>query len=548
LDLGLSTIARKAGYDAVVGENEIFSLDAPISKEAVGLPDVFRQRYLQEGFVEGTPEMRQQALDMGYRPQPGEAEKPPTGLKVYNLRQDYQTMINPPKGETQEEAFQRISGGESVKENAGFEKERTGDEPMGEDQYDRTENRLRLGRNLTRRRMIDQRTQQYLDKYGGWKPNGQQAAFKAVEDAYKAKHGAIPQDVNPIHALSDKAWSISTPVGNFFNKLSRESIKAFPFPHAIGNVGQLAWNKGGWTAVGKGLKYSVTGLSDAHIERLKSLGLWADYLGKDMSSPWRKPPLSYLAGKGVDKAIDYSTQILNRLEGGFRQALLDLADHQHGVDPANLANEAKKAKDVRDAIGDYANVSKVVATLQGVMGAPFVAFGLSIVPKAMLKAIKEHPERLAGNARMNQDLQADHGGPLPAGVRLGGGPNEAFARMVTDPIGYLESPSRIGPAAIPLQIGERLRHKEPVDPSTVGGEMLQSYGGVVGNVASGALGLAHPAPGQQAGKPDLRAALLQWMTGRYMGTEPSEKGQEYFNRVEEEGGYPKRIHRHHFSQ
>jgi hypothetical protein len=38
------------------------------------------------------------------------------------------------------------------------------------------------------------------------------------------------------------------------------------------------------------------------------------------------------------------------------------------------------------------------------------------------------------------------------------------------------------------------------------------------------------------------------MTGRYLEKEESEKSQEYYNRVEEEGGYPKRIHRHHFSQ
>lgn len=493
------------------------------------LPDAVRQRYLAEPYQYGDAEMRQQALQMGYRPTPEEAAKPPQGLLKYNLKDDYQTLISPPKGETQEQAFQRISGGEPSRENAGFEKESKAEGDMGGDHYDITENRLRLGRNLIRRRMIDQQTQGYMDKYGGWKND---APVKSVE------------------ALSDKAWSIKTPVGEWFNKLSKESIKAFPFPHAIGNVGQLAWNKGGWTAVGKAMYYAVRGLKPEQQERLKSMGLWAEYLGKDMSSPWRKPPLSYLAGKGVDKAIDYSTQILNRLEGGFRQGLLDLADHQHGVDPGNLQNEYNKAKDVLDAMGDYANVSKVVATLQGVMGAPFVAFGLSIVPKALLKAIKEHPERLAGNARMIQDLQADHGGPLPAGSRLGGGPNEAFARLATDPVGYLESPSRIGPAGVPLQVEERIRHGEAVDPGQEAAQAAQRYGGILTNTIIGGLGLAHPAPGEKAGisQANLRNALLGWMTGRYMEKEPSEKGQEYFNRLEETGTYPKRIHRHHFSQ
>ena len=399
-----------------VGDEELLAQHEPELRNVTEgeLPDAVRQRYLQEPYVYGTPEMREQARAMGYNPTPEEEAKAPQGLLNYNLKEDYQTLIRPP-GETQEQAFQRISGGEvPTKENAGFEKKSEAEGDLGGDQYDVTANRLRLGRNLIRRRMIDRNTEQYLDEHGGWTPNGQQLAFKAVEDAYKARHGKLPDSVNPLHALSNNPWSVKTLWGPWLEKLSKESIKAFPLPHAIGNVGQLAWNKGGWTAVGLAMKHAVTGLSDAQVERMKSLGLWAEYLGKDMTSPWRKKPLSYLGGKGVDWWIDHvSTPILNRLEGGFRQALLDLADHQHGFDPNNIANEYKKAKDVLDAIGDYQNLNKVTAVLAGVFGAPFVAFGLTIVPKALAKALREHPERLAGNARMSKDLQADQGGPLP---------------------------------------------------------------------------------------------------------------------------------------
>ena len=488
------------------------------------LPEAVSQRYLQEPYVDGTPEMREEALRLGYRPTEAEAAKPPTGRVQYNLKEDYQTLIRPREGETQEQAFQRISGGEPGKANAGFEQERTREAGLGSDQYDITSNRLRLGRNLIRRRTIDQKTEEYLAQKGGWKPG---APVKSVD------------------ALSDKPWSIKTPWGPWLEKLSKESIKAFPLPHAIGNVGQLAWNKGGWTAVGLAMKHAVTGLSDAQVERMKSLGLWAEYLGKDMTSPWRKPPLSYFGGKGIDKAIDLSTQVLNRLEGGFRQALLDLADHQHGFDPNNIANEYKKAKDVLDAMGDYQNLNKVTAVLAGVFGAPFVAFGLSIVPKALAKAVREHPERLAGSSRMMEDLQADRGGPLPAGMRIAGGPNESFMRMIMDPVGYMESPSRLGPAAIPIQVEERIRHNENVDPKQLAGEMLQSYGGVLGNIAAGATGMAHPIPENTTA---LRAALLQWMTGRYEGKEPSEKGEQYFNRLEETGQYPKYTKRPRFRQ
>jgi hypothetical protein len=489
------------------------------------LPEPIAQRYLQEPYVDGTPEMREEALRLGYRPTEAEAAKPPTGRVQYNLREDYQTLIRPREGETQEQAFERISGGEPGNANAGFEEQRTRDVGLGNDQYDITANRLRLGRNLIRRRTIDQKTEEYLAQKGGWKPG---APVKSVD------------------ALSDKAWTYETPWGPSLEKLSKESIKAFPLPHAIGNVGQLAWNKGGWTAVGLALKHAVTGLNPEQVERMKSLGLWAEYLGTDLTSPWRKKPLSYLGGKGVDWWIDHvSTPILNRLEGGFRQALLDLADHQHGFDPENLQNEYKKAKDVLDAMGDYQNLNKVTAVLAGALGAPFVAFGLSIVPKALAKALREHPERLAGSARMSQDLQADQGGPLPPGVRIGGGPNESFARMVTNLPEYMLSPSRTGPLSIPIEDSIKLGFGVPIDPKQQAGEVFQSYGGPIVNTVVTGFGMAHEPP---PNIPALRAALLQWMTGRYLGKEPSEKAEQYFNRLEETGQYPKYTKRPRFRQ
>ena len=43
------------------------------------LPEAVSQRYLQEPYVDGTPEMREEALRLGYRPTEAEAAKPPTG-------------------------------------------------------------------------------------------------------------------------------------------------------------------------------------------------------------------------------------------------------------------------------------------------------------------------------------------------------------------------------------------------------------------------------------------------------------------------------------
>lgn len=494
------------------------------------LPEPVRQRYLQEPYVYGNQEMREQAKAMGYHPTPEEAAKPPANLLNYKVRDDYQTLIKPKAGgETQDQAFERISGGDGTpNEYAPFEKPRKGEGQLGSDQYKITENRLRLGRNLIHRRMVDRDTAEYLKANGGAKP------------------GLID-----MRQLSSQPWTIQTPFGTFWRKLANEAIKGTALPHAIGNVGPFQWVRGGWTSVGLAMKHAVTGLSEEQIARQKALGIWEDYGGTDLKSPWRKPPFSYAAGKGVEWWIDHvGSPILNRLEAGFRQGLLDLADHQKGFDPKNLRNEYGKAKDVMDAVGDYRNISRVVAALSGFMGAPFAAFGLSVVPKAMWTAMKQYPERLAGYSRMIQDLRHDKGGPLPPGQEIAGGGIEKFAKEITDPIGTIESPSILGPASFPVGIEERIRHHEPVDPGELGGQLLQSYGGVVGNAISTGLGLAYHGPGQQPGlnMNNLRGALLDWMTGRYLKNEPSQRSEDYFNRTEESGSYPKKIHHRHFSQ
>lgn len=55
----------------------------------VEIPDAVRQRLLREAYVDGTSEMREQAVSMGYRPSPKEEAKAPTGLLAYNLRHEY---------------------------------------------------------------------------------------------------------------------------------------------------------------------------------------------------------------------------------------------------------------------------------------------------------------------------------------------------------------------------------------------------------------------------------------------------------------------------
>ena len=481
--------------------------------------------YNREAYVLGTPEMRAKVTQppFNYKPTAEEAARPPLNLLDYNLRENYQTLIKP--RQSIEDTAPRISGGNYKRPDPGFEKARTKDQDsLGNNQYEITKNRLRLGVNLARRRFVDNNTEEYLSKEGGWKPG-------------------VPHDVTN---LSSKAWSVHWEPGSYMKKLANESIKAFPFPHEIGNVGPLQFLHGGWTAVGKAMKYWVTGLSQAQRDRLDSFGLLPEPMARDINSPWTKPPLSYIGGKAIDKGIEVSGKILNRMEGGFRQALLDLADHEHGFDPSNLRNEYGKAKAVFDALGDYENTSKIVKVISGIIGGPYVAFGLSVVPKSIWKAVREHPDKVIGMARAQTQLSSDKGGPLPPGTRLGGGPLESSSRLLTDEPSYIASPARTGLPGMGFTAINRLGARNPVDPAQIGGEMLQQYGGTVGNVMSGLFGLAYPGPGHTRGQPDLRDALFEWMTGKYIGKEPSAKAEEYFNQLEETGQYPKHFRKRHF--
>src|SRR6185437_5572920 len=135
------------------------------------LPEAVKQRYLQEPWRYGTPEMRKQAEALGYKPTP--ADKPwaakPEGLLDYNLRQDYQYLGNV-SDMASSPAFKKY-GGKRLGE-ATFERERTGNyKGLGADQYDRVAARLRMGRDQVRRSRAQAATADYVRHFGGWKPD-----------------------------------------------------------------------------------------------------------------------------------------------------------------------------------------------------------------------------------------------------------------------------------------------------------------------------------------------------------------------------------------
>lgn len=449
------------------------------------LPEAIKQRQLAEPWLHGTPEMRQQAEALGFKPEEAVASKiiapeayqqfkdAPEGLLKYNVRNEYLTMIKA-RGERpiEDSLLFKSAGAQHKKEYAGFEKP-SGGHGEGPGLQTRLENRLRLGRMAVRQRRVDAETEQFLTEHGGWKGEGPIRVDKL-------SHG--PEVVAA-------GWKRA--VGSKASGLAKAGIKLNPLPHGVKNVGELAYLAGGPEAFGKGLGYAGKGLADAQVERLKNMGVSVDYLQHaqgDLSA--------------LEKLTAPQQKLLTRIEMGYRQARLDQLDRQFGPSKS-VADEYRKAQILRDDLGDYRNASKFISGLQAI-GGPFVAFRLGIVPRAVARAAAKNPQRLASIYRtqnaVNQELQQEG---LPATFHAGD-PAEDAARLF-NPFtakGYLESTATLGP------LGEVNRL---VDPHNLEG-LGQFTQNVLSEYAPGLRTLA-PVAGLIPGAPD-------WLGGFPYGSTP----------------------------
>lgn len=501
--------AQAASDDALLKahEDELRKL-----KPGQPLPEPIRQRYLQEPWRYGTPEMRTEAERLGYKPTAEDLAKfaKPKGVLHYNLREDYQTMIRPPKGKTWEDMpiFREV-GGQHREEFAGFEKARRAEGALPEDQYELTKNRLGLGRARVRQVATDQETADYLNQYGGW-------------------HGKGPVDVAQL-SHTPKRFAPDSPL-RVTTRIQKTAIAFNPLPHGLKNVGTLAYLKGGPEAFGRGLGYASKGLEKSQIERLMNMGLDAEYV-RDIEGPLKK-----LAEKApqVQGAYHASNKVLTRLELGYRQALLDQLDREMGPSELpsgaiDLAKEYHKADIIRQALGDYRNNSAFVAALDAI-GGPFVAFRMGIVPGAVGRTLVKRPDRIEQIARGQKDFNDTVMQGSPSEFEMGG-PVEDAARMAADPWGYLTSPSSIGPI-----FGEAHRWLDP-NKTLTGGQIRDEFGrtfipgyqlgeelGIPQKVFGGGYG---PPPGVHPAAADLAAAL-----GAYFQRRPSARANQRFKRSE----------------
>jgi hypothetical protein len=287
--------------------------------------------------------------------------------------------------------------------------------------------RLEEGRWKTTRHIIDTKFEQYLNKFGGAKDSLKKPADQNVS-LFTNKPPAEEYDLSKLsYGPPKNKQTILTKAG----KLGTASVEGNPLPHGLKNLGDLTYLAGGPRAYGAGLAYTSKGLDARQIQRMLNMGLSTpDYL-HDIAGP-------------LSAVLKPGQQLLNRLELGYRQGLLDHYDAAMGPS-RTIQDEYAKAGLIRRDLGDYRNVSAFIRFLQA-MGGPFVAFRIGTIPSAVGRALLSNPQRLENLVRPDVDVNTDPNlmGKSPSEA-VTGGPGDDFAKVIFDTPDYLSSPSTLGP-------------------------------------------------------------------------------------------------------
>lgn len=482
-------------------------------------PPWLKQRMLQEPYVHGTAEMRQEAERLGYVPTAEEAAKPPGGIFDYNVRDDYMTMIRPKAKADETDMFRSVSG--MYKDaKAGFERVRRGEDTRKfkpDELIGVIDNRLALARFYAARRMVDRETEDFLKTHGGWKATGD-------VNVSKLSHESAPAVIAVHNKLLDVEQVPPFNVLRAAGKMGSQSVMGNPLPHGLRNVGELAFLAGGPKAFGKGVAYAGKGLEDAQRTRLEQMGLDSGYT-RSIQGPLKRlgdymvdrgGPLAQGGAKAGSAYIHGGQVVLDRLELGFRQALLDHYDEVMGASKS-IADEYTKADLVRRDLGDYRNVSIFVKSLQA-LGGPFVAFRVGTVPAAVGRALVRNPQRVEAHARAANDLDVDPqsmGGPAELVL---GGPVDDFAKAAFSGVDYFTSPATMGVVGTGVQKYLRTKQGQGEGGGSLLAEQAREYLPGAGMAES----LFEMPYGAVPGVSPLQTALVQ-VFGDYFKKRPNKK-------------------------
>lgn len=466
---------------------------------AYDLPEPVKQRYLQEPWRYGTPEMRAQAEKLGYKPV--ESDKPwatkPESVLDYNLREDYQ-FLGTVSDLTSSPAFKKY-GGKSLGE-ATFEKERTGNfKGLDADQFDRVAARLRLGRDQIRRSRAQAATSDYVRHFGGWK-----GPTKLEFPEGEGPGRPVPEGIDK---LSTDPVRFGGP-GRWLSSMAGRAVQGSVFPHAINNVGTLSFLQSP-TGVGRAIGYMAkdakTGgkaLSAEQTQRIQDIGAMVDYGHQPPGSVWTK----VLSGGPVgEKVLAGSQKLLTKMEMAYRQGLLDELDRTMGPSKS-MRDEMTKGQMIRDAVVDYRNVPLVIAAMEAA-GAPFSPF-LAGLTHAVGKAVVRHPERVAAVQKVENHAQDDLGVTIP-------NPVNTFEAWM-NPIKQLVN--RGGPI-----VGGAASLQSPfIDtPEEIGGGMAERFAGPWLSQIPGFFNLPFPEKGTDPGTFSPEQGLIHFLTGAYPYSGPA---------------------------
>jgi hypothetical protein len=365
----------------------------------------------------------------------------------------------------------------------------------------------------------------HLANHNGYKPGV--AAMSADEWQQFAKsQGRTLQQIMQDNKLGKAVlWATSIP-----RRLQQASLFLNPLPHGIKNVGTLAYLAGGPQVVPKAIVSMVKGIDASTKARLARIGLEPGYTRELQTNVWSRIP-------GWESASGSLQEAMGRMEEAWRASLLDVADKKFGASK-NAQDEYRKAYWVNQRLGDYHNQTGFVQLFQ-IMGGPWVAFRLGIVPQNVMRAIAEHPERVLSIARAQEDLQRNRSvrGQSENHLELGG-PVDDFAKLASNPLHYVETPASGGVLAQANQTADNLGH-EPAGKAI--GQTLEQFNplGGVADVGQALAGRGMPGPNvhgnptfqQQTLADRLLAATLATIATYYQKN-PSHASQQY-NRREE---------------
>jgi hypothetical protein len=336
----------------------------------------------------------------------------------------------------------RFAGGKHTEASDAFEKMRIKpNDPVPQDLHEVIGMRLGMGRSLVRQRAIDRESETLLRD----------------QPELKADPAAKPEDIVKDSSYSPKEFAPESPLRGV-GRAYKFAISLNPLPHFFKNVGTLAYLWGGPEAFGRGVAKAFTGLTVEQRDRLVTMGADPGYI-HDIESTLENAPMAALRAAG--KASEF---VGNRLEMGYRQAILDILDRKLGPSTlpdgsVNRALELAKAAVIRDVLGDYRNASLFTSVLEA-LGGPFVIFRTSIVPRAVGRAVLRRPGNVESLVRVQQDANDQY--MRGTGARFEeGGPVEDLTRMGLP--SFWTSPSTSG------VLGLAGRAMDPNAPKTLGG-------------------------------------------------------------------------------